>query len=64
MLDERAKLSRPYPVPFCGNPDCGTPLDRDAYALHDCERHEDVVYCDGCAGSAVKFHPGRFKLAL
>jgi hypothetical protein len=61
VLAEGDKLTRPYPVPYCGNPDCLAALDRDAYALYDGVTHETVVYCDVCARSAIKFHPDRFK---
>jgi hypothetical protein len=64
MLDERSMLSRPYPVLCCANPECGTVLDRDAYALTDSDERTTVVYCDACAQSAVSFHPGRFKPVL
>ena len=63
MLAEGDKLTRPYPVAYCDNPDCHADLDRDAYELHDSETREVVVFCDVCARSAVKFHPGRFKPA-
>lgn len=61
MLDECTKLARPFPVLHCDNADCRAMLDRDAYALVDSEERRTVVYCDACALSAVKFHPGRFK---
>lgn len=61
MLQECAKLTRPYPVSRCDNADCGAELDRDAYALLDTVERETLVYCDACAESAVKYHADRFK---
>jgi hypothetical protein len=61
VLDERAKLLRPYPVDRCDNRDCGAVLDRDAYVLHDGDENARVVFCDVCASSAVEFHGDRFK---
>lgn len=64
MLDERAKLPRPFLVATCDNRDCGADLDRDAYALSDSVEGGTVIYCDVCADSALKFHPDRFRPVL
>lgn len=61
MLDERAKLPRPFLVATCGNRDCGAELDRDAYALSDSVEGGTVIFCDVCAASALKFHADRFR---
>lgn len=64
MLDEAARLSRPYPAPLCQNRDCGADLDGNAYELLDAEEGGTVVFCEPCACSAVTFHPDRFKPVL
>jgi hypothetical protein len=64
VLDERAKLPRPFLVDTCDNRDCGADLDRDAYALSDSVEGGTVIYCDVCADSALKFHPDRFRPVL
>ena len=53
-LDDRSKLTPPFPVGNCENPDCGTWLDRSAYLLLDTYERVPVIFCDDCARCAVK----------